>query len=136
MWQRKNKGGRSLQIIYPPLVEDCFNYQQEKNGILLEKSQIYKDMVAAGLITQTGMPTESALENGMIKDFYEEKDLSFEDFLALYPIFINYDADLFQQIDGFWEITLDFKNELLQALAANVFDYDETLQLQMYLEER
>ena len=136
MWQRKNKGGRSLQIIYPPLVEDCFNYQQEKNGILLEKSQIYKDMVAAGLITQTGMPTESALENGMIKDFYEEKDLSFEDFLALYPIFINYDADLFQQIDGFWEIPLSMKEQLLQDLSEEVFPYDEKIQLEEYLADR
>ncbi|BCA86284.1 hypothetical protein EsVE80_18070 [Enterococcus saigonensis] len=125
-----------MEIIYPPLVEEYFKYQQGKRNFLLEKSKVYKDMVVTGLITETGMPTEKALESGMIKDFYEEKNLSFADFLVLYPIFTNYDPTLFQQIDGFWEITLDFKNELLQTLADDKLDYDEALQLQMYLEER
>lgn len=125
-----------MQIIYPPLVEEYFNYQRHKTKEALDKSLVYQDMVAAGLITETGMPTKEALAKGMIKDFYEEEYLSFPEFLALYPVFANYDKALFQQIAGFWEITLDFKTELLAALAAKSFDYDETVQIQMYLAER
>lgn len=125
-----------MQIIYPPLVEEYFNYQRHKTKENLDKSSVYQDMVVAGLITETGMPTKEALEKGMIKDFYEEEDLSFSDFLNLYPVFSDYDTTVFQKIAGFWENTLEFKTALLADLAAKNFDYDEALQIQMYLADR
>ncbi|OJG88509.1 hypothetical protein RV16_GL000251 [Enterococcus saccharolyticus] len=88
---------------------------------------MYRSMVEKGIITENGLPTPYTLENGWIKDFYEEENLSFESFLAMYPIFEQYDQELFKLVDGFWEIPVTLKRELLQELDSGNFDYDEKI---------
>lgn len=86
-------------------------------------------------ITETGLPTEEAIAKGWIKDYYENENLSFDEFLALYPVFETYDPDAFQLIDGFWEIPLRLKNELEAGLASHCYDYDQQTQIKEYLAE-
>ncbi|HJF19190.1 MAG TPA: hypothetical protein K8W13_02600 [Enterococcus columbae] len=126
-----------MQIIYPSLVEEAvrFHYPNQKVSTK-EKAAIYQAMVQQQLILPNGQPSELALNNGWIKDFYEEENLSFTEFLALYPLFENYDAQLFEQIDGFWEISLEFREVLLQKLAADTCNYDEKIQIEAYLSDR
>ncbi|HDT8092555.1 TPA: hypothetical protein RD660_001623, partial [Enterococcus faecalis] len=83
-----------------------------------------------------GTPTEEALKKGLVKDFYEEYDLSFEEFLKLYPFFKNYDPDYFGKIDGFWEVPVCLKEELILLLNDKDCDYDVRIQIQQFLEER
>ncbi|EOT38625.1 hypothetical protein [Enterococcus columbae] len=126
-----------MQIIYPSLVEEAvrFHYPNQKVSTK-EKAAIYQTMLQHELILPNGQPSTLALDNGWIKDFYEEENLSFTEFLALYPLFKNYDAQLFEQIDGFWEISLEFREVLLQKLAADTCNYDEKIQIEAYLSDR
>lgn len=124
-----------MRIYYPPLVEQGFSYFSEEHQEL-SRDELYLEMVRNQLITETGMPTNYALENGFIKDFFEEENLSITEFLALYPVFKKYNQDSFKNIDGFWEITIAFKEELKSQLNAGVFNYDERVQLEEYLESR
>ena len=39
----------------------------------------YRSMVER-IITETGLPTQQAIENGLVKDYYEDQGLSFDDF--------------------------------------------------------
>lgn len=126
-----------MNIIYPPLVEQSIQFHfPEYQSTELPKAEMYRMMVERGIITENGMPTEYALENGLVKDYYEEENLSFEEFLMIYPYFERYDADLFQNIDGFWEMPLRIKEEILQELSSGNLDYDEKMQVEEYLADR
>ncbi|GMA07731.1 hypothetical protein GCM10025886_08820 [Tetragenococcus halophilus subsp. flandriensis] len=126
-----------MEIIYPPLVEQSIQYHTQGNEQkTISKAEMYRSMVEKGILTENGLPTDYALENGWIKDFYEDELLSFEAFLKIYPVFKNYDPELFQIIDGFWEIPIRLKEELLQEISENKFDYDEVIQIKEYLAER
>lgn len=126
-----------MNIIYPPLVEDSLSYHfDEKNIEMEDKIRMYQHMIEIGIITEQGLPTEKALDMGWVKDFYEEEDMSFEDFLTLYPVFKRYDVNLFQKIDGFWEISLSFKESLKEHLLSENMSYDDRLQITEYLSER
>lgn len=127
-----------MNIIFPPLVEEGYHFYAAKDNASdsLEKSRLYKAMVKKGIITQTGAPTPYAIENGLVKDYYEAENLDFSEFLDLYPIFKSYDAALFKQIDGFWEIPVSFKEDLMERLSEGDLTYDEKVQLQSYILER
>lgn len=126
-----------MEIIYPPLVEQSVKFHLHgSKQETIDKAEMYRSMVERGILTENGLPTDYALENGWVKDFYEEEHVSFETFLEIYPIFKNYDIHLFQMVDGFWEIPVNLKEELLQQLAENKFDYDETIQIKEYLADR
>lgn len=125
-----------MEIVYPPLVEQSFQFYQEKEEQGYSKSELYRSMVANQIIHENGVPTREALEKGLVREFYEEPDLAFEDFLAIYPYFQTYDSSLFQRIDGFWEIPLALKSELLAKVEAGTISYDEKVQIEEFLEER
>lgn len=126
-----------MEIVYPPLVEQSVEYHlHSREYESVSKADMYRSMVENGIITENGLPTDYALENGWIKDFYEDENLSFEAFLQLYPVFKAYDPDSFQKMDGFWEILLPLKEELLQGITEDKFDYDEKIQIEEYLADR
>lgn len=125
-----------MEIIYPPLVEESVRYHLKGRNRISDKAAMYRTMVEKGIISDNGQPTTYALEQGLVKEFYEEADLSLADFLAIYPVFQQYDLELFQKIDGFWEIPLKLKATLLQDLSTGEFDYDEAIQLKEYLADR
>jgi len=54
----------------------------------------------------------------------------------LYPFFKNYDPDYFRKIDGFWEVPVCLKEELILLLNDKDCDYDVRIQIQQFLEER
>ncbi|EGO7791415.1 hypothetical protein FKJ74_003005, partial [Enterococcus faecalis] len=70
-----------MNIIYPPLVEQSFQFYQDYEQERYDKSELYRIMVMKNIINENGTPTEEALKKGLVKDFYEEYDLSFEEFL-------------------------------------------------------
>lgn len=126
-----------MEIIYPPLVEEGFAYLKRlPEQEALTKAELYQMMVADHLITETGMPTRTAIEAGFIKDYHEAEDLSFAEFMELFPIFKRYAEDLFEKIDGYWEIPETFKQALKKNLAKNIFSYDERMQVNAYLQDR
>ncbi|MBO0431877.1 hypothetical protein [Enterococcus sp. DIV0660C] len=125
-----------MNIIYPPLVEQSFQFYQKNSNEDFSKTALYRSMVANKLITENGHPTAEAIERGLVRDFYEEEDLLFEEFLAIYPIFTVYETELFQKIDGFWEIPVSLKNELMIRLDHGKFSYDEQVQVEAFLSER
>lgn len=126
-----------MKIIYPPLVEDSLVFHLANQEVsLVDKAEMYSLMVKKGILLETGEPTQEAIEKGWVKDFYEEENLTLEEFLKIYPIFHTFDSDSLQLIDGFWEITLELKEELINRLRADDLTYDEKLQIREYLAER
>ncbi|MGX7195130.1 hypothetical protein [Enterococcus olivae] len=126
-----------MNIIYPPLVEESIQFHfLGKEREQAPKAAMYRMMVEKGIITENGSPTEAALQNGWIKDFYEEENLSFQEFIELYPLFEQYDSELFQKIDGFWEIPVNLKEELLKELSTEELDHDKKIQIEAYLADR
>ncbi|WP_288394957.1 hypothetical protein [uncultured Vagococcus sp.] len=126
-----------MEIIYPPLVEDSLAFHLANQEVsLVDKAEMYSLMVKKGILLETGEPTQEAIEKGWVKDFYEEENLTLEEFLKIYPVFYTFDLDSLQLIDGFWEITLELKEELINRLRADDLTYDEKLQIREYLAER
>lgn len=126
-----------MDIIYPPLVEDSLSYYFGQKRINVEdKAAMYQHMVDSEIITEQGLPTQKALDLGWVKDFYEEENLSFDEFLELYPVFKSFDSNHFKMIDGFWEISYSFKETLIDILQSDTMTYDDRLQLTEYLSER
>lgn len=81
-------------------------------------------MVMKNIINENGILIEEVFKKGLVKDFYEEYDLFFEEFLKLYLFFNNYDFDYFQKIDGFWEVFVCLKEELILLLNDKDCVYD------------
>lgn len=125
-----------MEIIYPPLVEQGLKYYLETTKHSLDKSAFYRSMVEKGIITETGLPTQQAIENGLVKDYYEDEGLSFDEFLKIYPVFEEYDEKLFQYIDGYWEIPVALKEELVSQLESGKLTFEDTQQIEAYLEDR
>jgi len=126
-----------MEIIYPPLVEESLAFHLANQEVsLVDKAEMYSLMVKKGILLETGEPTQEAIEKGWVKDFYEEENLTLEEFLKIYPIFHTFALDSLQLIDGFWEITLELKEELINRLRADDLTYDEKLQIREYLAER
>jgi hypothetical protein len=126
-----------MEIIYPPLVEDSLAFHLANQEVsLVDKAEMNSLMVKKGILLETGEPTQEAIEKGWVKDFYEEENLTLEEFLKIYPIFHTFALDSLQLIDGFWEITLELKEELINRLRADDLTYDEKLQIREYLAER
>ena len=125
-----------MTIIYPPLVEQSVQFYRKNGQKKVSRSELYRLMVEKHLIHENGSPTDEAIENGLIKDFYEAYDLSFEAFLALYPVFKKYNSELFKKIDGFWEIPLSLKEELTEQLEDGKSNYDEKVQIKEFLADR
>ena len=55
-----------FNIKYPNLVEQAYN-QLKKEGFSVTKAQVYKRMLNIGMIEKDGMPTQKALDNGLIE---------------------------------------------------------------------
>jgi hypothetical protein len=125
-----------MEIIYPPLVEQGLKYYLETTKHSLDKSAFYRSMVEKGIITETGLPTQQAIENGLVKDYYEDEGLSFDEFLKIYPVFEEYDEKLFQYNDGYWEIPISLKEELVSQLESGKLTFEDTQQIEAYLEDR
>ncbi|KRL35336.1 hypothetical protein FD20_GL001495 [Liquorilactobacillus uvarum DSM 19971] len=121
--------------MYPPLVEQGFHFFSKQNS-KLTKADIYNFLVKNEVITPWGDPTNKALQTGWVEEFDEEQGLSFSQFLTIYPIFSKFKRSSFMNVDGFWEIKVELKEQLLRQLGQNFFDEDEEEQLQEYFSTR
>lgn len=124
-----------MQIIFPPLVEEGYRYCR-KQGIVTTKQEVFLELVAKGILKENGDPTAAALSAGYVADFTEVPQMTFAEFLAVYPVFQRYPVEHFTQLDGFWEIDRDLLKTLQQELDANYLTADEELQLAAFLEDR
>lgn len=126
-----------MDIIYPILVEQAAAHAiEDGQPTVADKAAMFKAMVEDGIIDTNGQPTPMAIEKGYVTSTYEHENLSWKEFIDYYPIFKNYDPDYFELIDGFWEIPLSFRKELINDLNSDQFTGIEKLQLQEYLSER
>lgn len=125
-----------MEIIYPPLVEQGVAFFSHAPEQVELKAKVYEQFVKQGILTETSNSTQMAIDQGWVIDFYEAEHLSFAEFLSLYPIFKQYDEKRFMQIDGFWEVSIDLKKELIREAESGLFSYDEQIQIEAYLSER
>lgn len=51
-----------MNIIYPPLVEQSFQFYQDYEQERYDKSELYRIMVMKNIINENGTPTEEALK--------------------------------------------------------------------------
>ncbi|GAJ25754.1 hypothetical protein JCM15457_632 [Liquorilactobacillus sucicola DSM 21376 = JCM 15457] len=124
-----------MKVIYPPLVEQGFNFFKQENPSVT-KAEVYKSLVENNILDETGAPTDFALELGWVKEFTEEQNLTFNDFLNIYPIFKHYGEHHFKIIDGFWEIDRKLREKINQQLATDSFDDEEEEQLEAFFSAR
>lgn len=88
-----------FNIKYPNLIEQAYN-QLKKEGFSVTKAQVYKRMLNIGMIEKDGMPTQKALDNGLIESPQDPIKM----FKAQYPIFSIVDDKHFKVIDGIVKI--------------------------------
>ena len=63
-------------------------------------------------------------------------DLTYTDFLILYPVFARFSADHFKKIDHFWEMDRTLQERILGEVEMNQFTEDELIDLSAYFEDR
>lgn len=124
-----------MQIIYPSLIEEAY-YHSKKFNPAITKEDIYRHFYEAGLIQENGEPTEAALSEGYVKDYTEDWDLDFAAFLAIYPVFKQFDPKHFKKIDHFWEMDLTLQERILDRWEHEVFTEEEAIDLMAFFEDR
>lgn len=60
---------KKMNIIYPPLVEQSFQFYQDYEQERYDKSELYRIMVMKNIINENGTPTEEALKKDQLKTF-------------------------------------------------------------------
>lgn len=123
-----------MQIIYPPLVEQAFQFITSQ-GIETTKDQLYKKMVEDGLLTETGDPTKKAIDQGIV-DVYQQKHETLKEFKNEYPIFKDYGKSEFTQQNGIWYISQKIIKDVQAILDTNDCDVDTFNQIQTYFDYR
>ncbi|KRL97214.1 hypothetical protein [Liquorilactobacillus satsumensis] len=124
-----------MNIIYPPLVEQAFSYFSKSNSELT-KAETYLFLIDKKIINTLGMPTKEALSKGWVTKIEEEQDLTFSQFLEIYPVFSHYERKFFKKIAGFWEVKLSLQAELLRALTSSTLSEEEKEQLEIFFSGR
>lgn len=125
-----------MQIIYPPLVEQALSLWKQTPRQTMDAAAMYHYLVQAGILEENGLPTEDALKQGYVKDYYEEPNLPFSKFLEIYPYFRKLNPAYFRCIDGYWEIPTTLQAELKRKLDKGSLSLAEREQVENYLEER
>ncbi|MGM0253131.1 hypothetical protein IGJ99_000685 [Enterococcus sp. AZ095b] len=123
-----------MQIIYPPLVEQAFQFITSQ-GIKATKDQLYKQMVEDGILTETGGPTKKAIDQGIVA-VYQQKHETLKEFKKEYPIFKGYGRSEFTQQDGIWYVSQKIIKDVQAILDANDCDIDIFNQIRTYFDYR
>lgn len=111
-----------VNIIYPSLVEQAASFLK-REGIKAEKDEIYKEMIKNGTIDQYGNPTSMALNEGLVSDYTEKKNMRLVEFKRMYPVFKEFSAKEFVRYDGVWYIS-ETINQILDKRCENK-EYEE-----------
>ncbi|MBK0038775.1 MULTISPECIES: hypothetical protein [unclassified Enterococcus] len=124
-----------MEIIYPSLIEEAYRYNK-KFDPTITKVEIYQHFYQKGLINENGEPTFEALEMGYVKDYTEDWDITFAEFLSIYPVFEQYNSSHFKMIEHFWEMHRTLQIEILEKWENNRFTEEEMIDLTAFFEER
>ncbi|EPH95399.1 hypothetical protein D922_01240 [Enterococcus faecalis 06-MB-DW-09] len=119
-----------MQIIYPPLVEQAFQFIVSQ-GIDATKDELYKKMVEDGMLTETGNPTKKAIDQGIVAE-YKQKHKTLSEFKKAYPIFENYETSEFTQQAGIWYVSQKVIDDIHSILKRNDCDIDTLNQIKTY----
>lgn len=123
-----------MNIIYPPLVEQAYQFAKNQ-GLHITKDEVYRMQVEQGLITETGEPTQKALNEGLVTS-YQQKHKRLIDFKQEYPIFAKYPAIEFTQQAGIWYVSQQVLSDIIDEVNANRFGFDGEQQLLAYFNFR
>jgi len=124
-----------MKVIFPPLVEQGFSYFKQVDSTIT-KPEVFRLLVANHILNENGLPTTVSLDEGWIKEYTEEENLTFEQFLKVYPVFKKFKQQHFTKIAGFWEIDQVLRHKLLVDLDYYHFSPEETDQVEAYLDAR
>lgn len=123
-----------MRVIYPPLVEQAYQFIVNQ-GIDATKEGVYKMMVADGVLTPTGNPTDKALSQGIIAEYKQHYD-TLKEFKRAYPLFKHYPVKEFTQQDGIWYVSQKVIQDIQAILDANNCDKDTLMQIETYFRFR
>ncbi|MBS4455600.1 hypothetical protein [Tuanshanicoccus lijuaniae] len=124
-----------MAVIYPPLVEEGYQHCVAI-GMQISKEAVFQYLYEQGIINAFGYPTEMALSNGLVAEFTEWENSSFDEFLALYPVFQAFDAEFFEQVDGFWQVKPECLEKFFTTLEQQSLDNRSWMQLEAFFEQR
>ena len=94
---------KQITIIFPPLVEEAYRFFKEVNSEI-SKQEVFKILIEQNVVKPNGYPTDFALETGVVSEFTEEANITFDELLAIYPVFRRYPSEHFKLINGFWMV--------------------------------
>lgn len=92
-------------------------------------------MYKGNIINENGYGTDFAIKNGFIREFTEIENMSFEEFLEVYPVFKYYSPKHFILVDGFWQIDELLKLQINQDVLVGKFNEHESMELEVYFEK-
>lgn len=123
-----------MRVIYPLLVEQAYQFIVNQ-GIDVTKEGVYKMMVADGMLTPTGNPTDKALNQGIISEYKQHYD-TLKEFKRAYPLFKRYPVKEFTQQEGIWYVSQKVIQDIQAILDANNCDKDTLMQIETYFRFR
>ncbi|AZP03607.1 hypothetical protein [Jeotgalibaca ciconiae] len=124
-----------MKIIYPPLVEEGYRYCLSK-GVATTKEEVFLNLVKQNILQENGQPTKQALDKGFVREFTEDENLTYGEFIALYPAFSEYDPSYFLLIDGFWEMHRTLQKEIIKQMKEKKLTEKEIMEISAYFENR
>ncbi|MBG9980748.1 hypothetical protein HZY91_06585 [Facklamia sp. DSM 111018] len=112
-------------------------YQQVKlihNDIRI--FQVYEELVELNVIETDGRPTQEAIQSGRLEILCETPDMSFEEFIKVYPVFTNYNKEGFIFENQFWEMKEELFHRVQVDRQEHKFNSLELKQINQYFEDR
>ncbi|WP_137662878.1 hypothetical protein [Enterococcus hulanensis] len=123
-----------MRVIYPPLVEQAYRFAVSQY-IDVSKDEVYRMMVRDGMLTETGNPTKTAMDQGIFSEFnLEHKTL--KEFKKEYPVFKHYPAKEFTQQDGIWYVSQKIIEDIQVILDREKVGEDTLIQIEVYFKFR
>lgn len=121
-----------MNIIYPSLVEQAYAFAKAQ-GVKVTKEEMYKMQVKEGFLTETGAPTQKAIDEGLVASYSQTHD-TLKQFKHEYPIFKDYPKSEFTQQEGIWYVSKKVLEDIVSV--ADSLGYDETQQISTYMNFR
>lgn len=121
-----------MNIIYPSLVEQAYAFAKAQ-GVDITKEEMYKMQVKEGFLTETGEPTQKAINEGLVASYSQTHD-TLKQFKHEYPIFKDYPKSEFTQQKGIWYVSQKILDDIVAVVDS--IGYDETQQISTYMNFR
>lgn len=122
---------KEKNIIYPPIVEQTYNYFHP-NQPKLTKAEVYKGLVKVGMLDEYGKPTQSAIKGGLVDEYVRVANgnvypVSLKAFKKEYDIYKPYaDSHFHWSDESGWVID----SYVMRAIANNALNDPESTEEQ------